>query len=82
MRCLDNKNKILNGGHMTRNEFIKLLKDNLKPNAQMDFLVCDYKKPMVAFLDIHDICMNADVDDPNNKNRGGIVFTIKEDLTQ
>lgn len=76
------KNKILNGGHMTRNEFIKLLKDNLKPNAQMDFLVCDYKKPMVAFLDIHDVCMNADVDDPNNKNRGGIVFTIKEDLTQ
>ncbi len=29
---------------MTRNEFIKLLKDNLKPNAQMDFLICDYKK--------------------------------------
>lgn len=76
------KNKLLNGGYMTRNEFIKLLKDNLKPNAQMDFLVCDYKKPMVAFLDIHDVCMNADVDDPNNKNRGGIVFTIKEDLTQ
>lgn len=75
------KTNILNGGHMTRNEFIKLLKDNLKPNAQMDFLVCDYKKPMVAFLDIHDVCMNADVDDPNNKNRGGIVFTIKEDLT-
>ena len=22
---------------MTRDEFIKLLKDNLKPNAQMDF---------------------------------------------
>lgn len=65
---------------MTRNEFIKLLKDNIKPNAQIDFLVCDYKKPVVAFLDINDICMNADVDDPNNKNRGGIVFTIKEDL--
>jgi len=65
---------------MTRNEFIKLLKDNLKPNAQMDFLIADYKKPMVAFLDIHDVCMNADVDDPNNKNRGGIVFRIKEDL--
>lgn len=66
---------------MTRNEFIKLLKDNLKPNAQMDFLVCDYKKPMTAFLDVHNVCMNADVDDPNNKNRGGIVFRIKEDLT-
>ena len=66
---------------MTRNEFIKLLKDNLKPNAQMDFLVCDYNKPTVAFLDIRDVGMNADVDDPDNKNRGGIVFTIKEDLT-
>ena len=66
---------------MTRNEFIKLLKENLKPNAKIDFLVNDYKKPMVAFLDIHDVCMNADVDDTDNKNRGGIVFTIKEDLT-
>lgn len=66
---------------MTRNEFIKLLKDNIKPNAQMDFLVCDCEKPMVAFLDIHDVCMSADVDDPDNKNHGGIVFTIKADLT-
>lgn len=66
---------------MTRNEFIKILKENLKPNAQMDFLICDNTKPMVAFLDVHDVCMNADIDDPNNKNRGGIVFTIKKDLT-
>lgn len=65
---------------MTRNEFIKLLKENLKPNAQMDFLLWDSKKPIVAFLDIDDICMNADVDDPKNKNRGGVVFTIKEEL--
>lgn len=65
---------------MTRNEFIKLLKDNLKPNAQMDFLICDYEKPLVAFLDIKNVCMNIDVDDLNNKNRGGVVFTIKEDL--
>ena len=66
---------------MTRNEFIKLLKDNLKPNAQIDFLVCDHNKPLVAFLDVRDVCMNVDVDDPDNKNRGGITFTIKEDLT-
>lgn len=66
---------------MTRNEFIKLLKENLKPNAQMDFLIADCNKPIVAFLDVHDVCMNVDVDDPNNKNRGGIVFRIKEDLT-
>ena len=63
-----------------KHEFIKLLKENLKPNAQMDFLIIDHKKPMVAFLDIHNVCMNADIDDPNNKNRGGVVFTIKEEL--
>lgn len=66
---------------MTRNEFIKLLEENLKPDAEMDFLICDHKKPMIAFLNIHDVCMNADVDDPNNYNRGGVVFTIEKDLT-
>ena len=65
---------------MTRNEFIKLLKENLKPNAEIDFLVWDTQKPIVAFLDIDNVCMNADVDDPNNYNRGGIVFVIKEEL--
>lgn len=67
---------------MTRDEFIKLLKENLNPDTQMDFLVSDYRKSIFAFLDINDICMNADIDDPNNKNRGGIVFGIKEDLTR
>lgn len=67
---------------MTRNEFIKLLKENLKPNAEMDFLISDYNKPMVAFLDVKNVCMNADVDDPDNKNRGGVVFTIKVELTK
>lgn len=66
---------------MTRNEFIKLLKKNIKPNAQMDFLVIDNNKPIIAFLDIDDVCMNADVDDPNNYNRGGVVFKIQKDLT-
>ena len=63
---------------MTRNEFIKLLKENLKPNAQLDFLVVDCNKPIVAFLDVDNVCMNADVDDPNNYNRGGVVFKIKK----
>ena len=66
---------------MTRNEFIKLLKENIKPNAQMDFLVIDNNKPIIAFLDIDDVCMNADVDDSNNYNRGGVVFKIQKDLT-
>lgn len=65
---------------MTRDEFIKLLKDNIKPDAEMDFLVCDYNKPMVVFLNVEDVFMNVDVDDPNNYNRGGIFFTIKNDL--
>lgn len=65
---------------MTRNEFIKLLKENLKPNAEIDFLVWDTQKPIVAFLDIDNVCMNADVDDPKNYNRGGVVFVIKEEL--
>ena len=67
---------------MTRDDFIKLLKKNLKSDAEMDFLVNDYKKPMLAFLDIYNVCMNTDVDDIDNKNRGGVVFIIKEDLTQ
>ena len=68
---------------MTRNEFIKLLKDNLKPNAEMDFLLIDRfgdGRPISAFLDIRSVGMNADIDDPNNKNRGGVVFNIKQDL--
>ena len=68
---------------MTRNEFIKLLKDNLKPNAEMDFLLIDRfddGRPISTFLNIRSVGMNVDIDDPNNKNRGGVVFDIKLDL--
>lgn len=65
---------------MTRDEFIKLLQENIEPNAEMDFLIADYNRPMIAFLDVHDVCMNEDVDDPNNYNRGGIVFKIQKEL--
>ena len=68
---------------MTRNEFIKLLKDNLKPNAEIDFLLIDRfddGRPISTFLNIRSVGMNADIDDPNNKNRGGVVFDIKLDL--
>ena len=68
---------------MTRNEFIKLLKENLKPNAEIDFLLIDRfddEQPISAFLDIRSVGMNADIDDLNNKNRGGVVFNIKQDL--
>lgn len=69
---------------MTRDEFIKMLKDNLKPNAEIDFLlvgILDDGKFVNAFLDIRDVCMNVDVDDPKNKNCGGVVFKIKKDLS-
>ena len=69
---------------MTRDEFIKMLKANLKPNAEMNFLVVgrlNDGKFINAFLDIHNICMNADVDDQKNKNRGGVMFKIQEDLS-
>lgn len=71
---------------MTRNEFIDWLKSELKPNAQMDFLLVDYENileqqsPAIAFLDIHSIGMNVDVDDPANRKRGGIVFEVKQNL--
>lgn len=68
---------------MTRNELIKVLKDNCKPSAQMDFLLIDRLSDghdICAFIDIKDVGMNVDVDDPKNRNRGGIVFKIKEEL--
>ena len=70
---------------MTRNEFIKLLKDNLKPNAEIDFLLIDRfddGRPISAFLDIRSVGMNADIDDPNNKNRGGVVFSVIKNLME
>lgn len=70
---------------MKRNEFIKLLKDNLKPNAEMDFLLVGRLADgrfINAFLDVKDVCMNVDIDDPDNKNRGGIIFKVKTDLTK
>lgn len=68
---------------MTRNEFIKMLENNLRPNAEMNFLLVDRFKdgrPVSVFMDIRDVCMNVDIDDPNGKNEGGVVFKIHEDL--
>ena len=69
---------------MKRNEFIDLLKQNLKTKAELDFLLMGKLRDgrdIVAFLDVLDVGMNVDVDDPENQNRGGIVFKIKEELT-
>lgn len=54
-------------------DFIRQLQENLKPNAEIDFLYIDGKGGW-EFLFVDNICMNADVDDPKNKNRGGVVF--------
>lgn len=65
---------------MTRDEFIKLLEENIKPDAEMNFLVNDCDKRMFAFLKVEYACMNEDVDDPRNYNSGGVVFTIEKEL--
>ena len=69
---------------MKRNEFIDFLKQNLKTKAELDFLLMGKLqdgRDIVAFLDVLDVGMNVDVDDPENQNHGGIVFKIKEELT-
>ncbi len=69
---------------MKRNEFIDLLKQHLKSKAELDFLLIGKLqdgRDVVAFLDVLDVGMNVDVDDPENQNRGGVVFKIKEELT-
>lgn len=62
---------------MTRDELIKQLQENLKPDAEMDFLFIS--RSGCKFLDVKDVTMNQDVDDPNNYHRGGIVFIDKEE---
>jgi hypothetical protein len=62
-------------------DFIQQLKDNLNPDAEIDFLLnstLDSDERILAFLHVHSIGMNADIDDPDNVNRGGIVFDIKD----
>ena len=54
-------------------EFIQECIENLDIDAEMDFyLACEG-----TFLKIVSINMNADIDDPQSKNRGGIVFIRK-----
>lgn len=67
---------------MTRDEFIYMLEENLEPDAEMDFLISDRLngQHILAFLDVRNICMNADVDDSKNYNRGGVVFKIQKEL--
>lgn len=56
-------------------DFINKLEQNLDLNAEIEFLFVDYTE--WCWLDIENICMNADIDDPDNKNRGGVVFRKK-----
>lgn len=68
---------------MTRDEFVNLLKENLESEAQIDFIVrgkVNDNRYVLAFLNIENVCMNVDVDDTNNFNRGGIVFSVKEEV--
>lgn len=56
-------------------DFINQLEQNLDLDAELNFLFVDYTEWF--WLDIEHICMNADVDDPKNKNQGGIVLRKK-----
>lgn len=58
-------------------DFIRQLQENLKPYAEIDFLYVNLRGDC-EFLSVNDICMNVDVDDPANENRGGVVFMRKE----
>lgn len=56
-------------------EFISECSKKLDGNAKMDFYVVGY-----GFCEPISINMNADIDDPSNKNRGGVVFELVEEL--
>ena len=57
-------------------DFINQLEQNLDLDAELNFLFVD--RTEWFWLDIEHICMNADVDDPKNKNQGGIVLRKKQ----
>ena len=58
---------------MTVKDFIKRLSGNLKPDAEINFLYIS-DDGAIEFLSVIDVCMSADVDDPNNFNSGAVVF--------
>lgn len=63
------------GQKMKAKEFIKMLEDNLTPDAEMDFLCIGNSEAF--WLDIISVNMNVDVDDPENRYRGGVVFSMR-----
>lgn len=71
--------QVFDGEFMTAKELVKQIQDNLEPDAELDFLIFDHKnnKNDMFWGDIIDICMNVDVDDPNNYHRGGIIFETR-----
>lgn len=60
---------------MKTKEFIDECKSKLKQDVEMDFYLIGH-----GFLKPISINMNADIDDPSNKNRGGVVFELLEEL--
>lgn len=56
-------------------DFINKLEQSLDLDAEINFLFIDYTDWF--WLDIEHICMNVDVDVPENRNQGGVVFRRK-----
>lgn len=54
-------------------EFINECTTKLKPDAEIDFYLIGR-----GFLKPISINMNVDIDDPSNRNRGGVVFELEE----
>ncbi len=65
---------------MKAKELIKVLQDRLEPNAELNFLCLNLEnyRDRMFWLDIMDIGMNVDIDDPGLRHRGGVTFTARK----
>ena len=64
---------------MTAKQLATIIQRNLKEKAKMNFLLLYDGKPM--WLDLVNVCMSADCDDPALRNEGAMVFTQKKEET-
>ena len=62
---------------MTAKQLATIIQRNLKENAKMNFLLLCDGKPI--WLDLVNVCMSADCDDPTLQNEGAMVFTQQKE---
>jgi len=61
---------------MKAKDLVQRIQSNLKDDADVDFLLIDGTD--LCWLDLRSVNMNADIDDPRNRNNGGLVFVVKK----